>query len=108
MTLTRDSIAHSFNGYQSVYSAGGGAGYGGGGSGAALSIGSMLKQKWNNNPKGIRQPIGFGQLTGGGGAGGSYIAPSVIGGEISVNKDVPTARGQRKNGSVVVTYCQRS
>ena len=108
VTLTRDSIAHSFNGYQSVYSAGGGAGYGGGGSGAALSIGSMLKQKWNNNPKGVRQPVGFGQLTGGGGAGGSYIAPSVIGGELSVNKDVPTARGERKNGSVVVTFCQRS
>ena len=65
--LEYDSAGHNFNGYQSVYSAGGGAGYGGGGSGASTSAAAIiLTQKWNNNPNGIRQNVGFGQLGGGG------------------------------------------
>ena len=105
---TRNACAPNFTGYQSTYSAGGGAGYGGGGSGASVSIVAILKQKWDNNPKGVRQPVGFAHLSGGGGAGGSYIHPSVIGAEITANKDVPTGRGQRKSGSVAITYCKRS
>ena len=105
---TRAASAPQFTGYQSIYSGGGGAGYGGGGSGASVSITAILKQKWDNNPEGVRQPVGFGQLSGGGGAGGSYIHSSVIGAEITASKDVPTGRGQRKNGSVAVTFCKRS
>lgn len=108
VAYTHDGSAPNFTGYQSVHSAGGGAGYGGGGSGASVSITAILKQKWDNNPKGVRQPVGFGQISGGGGAGGSYIDSSVIGAEITASKDVPTGRGQRKNGSVAVTLCQRS
>ena len=105
---TAKASAPQFTGFQSIYSGGGGAGYGGGGSGASVSITAMLKQKWDNNPQGVRQPVGFGQLAGGGGAGGSYIHSSVIGAEITASKDVPTGRGQRKNGSVAITYCKRS
>ena len=108
MYYTAKASAPQFTGYQSIYSGGGGAGYGGGGSGASVSITAMLKQKWDNNPQGVRQPVGFGQLAGGGGAGGSYIHSSVIGAEITASKDVPTGRGQRKNGSVAITYCKRS
>ena len=107
--LTYDSAGHNFNGYQSVYSAGGGAGYGGGGSGASTSAAAIiLTQKWNNNPNGIRQNVGFGQLGGGGGAGGSYLAPDVTNVEVGLYKKVTTERGKRTNGSVVVSFCERS
>ena len=107
--LTYDSAGHNFNGYQSVYSAGGGAGYGGGGSGASTSAAAIiLTQKWNNNPNGIRQNVGFGQLGGGGGAGGSYLAPDVTNVEVGLYEKVTTERGKRTNGSVVVSFCERS
>lgn len=77
-------VAPYFNGAQIILSGGGGGGYGGGGSGAALSQSSItIAQKWNNNPKGIRQSISYVQLAGSGGAGGSYLAPQVMEGEIS-------------------------
>ena len=99
----------NWNGFQSVISAGGGAGYGGGGSGASTSaLGIILTQKWNNNPNGIRQNTDFGQLGGGGGAGGSYVAPAVSGGTISSAGNAPTARSARGNGHVKVTLCKRS
>lgn len=107
--LEYKSHGFNFNGYESVISAGGGAGYGGGGSGASTSsMGIILTQKWNNNPKGVRQNTDFGQLGGGGGAGGSYVAPGVSGGKIESAGNAPTARGQRKNGSVAVFLCKRS
>lgn len=77
-------VAPYFNGGQIIVSGGGGGGYGGGGSGAALSQSSItIAQKWNNNPKGIRQSISYVQLAGSGGAGGSYLAPRVMEGEMS-------------------------
>ena len=107
--LKYDSAGHNFNGYQSVYSAGGGAGYGGGGSGASSSSSAIvLTQKWNNNPKGLRQNVSFGQLGGGGGAGGSYVAPGVSGGTITSAGNAPTARSTRGNGYVKVTLCKRT
>ena len=107
--LTYDACGHNFNGYQSIYSAGGGAGYGGGGSGASTSAAAIiLSQKWNNNPKGLRQNVGFGQLGGAGGAGGSYVSPNVTGAEVGLSDQITTARGERKNGSVEVTFCKRS
>ena len=107
--LEYKSIGFNFNGYESVISAGGGAGYGGGGSGASSSSSAIvLTQKWNNNPSGIRQNVSFGQLGGGGGAGGSYVAPGVSGGAIESAGNAPTNRGLRGNGYVKVTLCQRT
>lgn len=107
--LEYSSIGHNFNGYQSVISAGGGAGYGGGGSGASTSASAIvLTQKWNNNPNGIRQNVGFAQFGGGGGAGGSYVAPGVSGSVIESAGNAPTARGARGNGYVKVTLCKRT
>lgn len=109
--LEYKSIGFNWNGYESVISAGGGAGYGGGGSGASTSaMGIVLTQKWNNNPQGLRQNTDFGQLGGGGGAGGSYVAPGVSGATIkSAGKEyVPTKSGTRGNGSVAVFLCKRS
>ena len=103
------NIGFNWNGYQSVISAGGGAGYGGGGSGASTSASAIvLTQKWNNNPEGIRQNTGFAQFGGGGGAGGSYVAPGVSGGSIESAGNAPTARGARGNGYVKVTLCKRT
>ena len=107
--LEYESIGFNFNGYESVISAGGGAGYGGGGSGASTSSSAIvLTQKWNNNPNGIRQNVGFAQFGGGGGAGGSYVAPGVSGGAIESAGNAPTDRGARGNGYVKVTLCQRT
>ena len=107
--LEYSSIGFNWNGYQSVISAGGGAGYGGGGSGASTSASAIvLTQKWNNNPDGLRQNTGFSQFGGGGGAGGSYVAPGVSGGSIESAGNAPTARGARGNGYVKVTLCKRT
>ena len=107
--LEYSSIGFNWNGYQSVISAGGGAGYGGGGSGASTSASAIvLTQKWNNNPDGLRQNTGFSQFGGGGGAGGSYVAPGVSGGSIESAGNAPTARGARGNGYVKVTLCTRT
>ncbi|MBF1678432.1 MAG: hypothetical protein HXO66_01980 [Rothia sp.] len=103
------NIGFNWNGYQSVISAGGGAGYGGGGSGASTSASAIvLTQKWNNNPDGIRQNTGFAQFGGGGGAGGSYVAPGVSGGTIGSAGNAPTQSGTRGNGYVKVFLCKRS
>jgi len=108
-SLKEEATRKSFNGYQTVVSAGGGAGYGGGGSGASSSSSAIvLTQKWNNNPKGLRQNVSFGQLGGGGGAGGSYVAPGVSGGTITSAGNAPTARSTRGNGYVKVTLCKRT
>ena len=107
--LEYSSIGFNWNGYQSVISAGGGAGYGGGGSGASTSASAIVvTQKWNNNPDGLRQNTGFSQFGGGGGAGGSYVAPGVAGGSIESAGNAPTARGARGNGYVKVTLCKRT
>ena len=107
--LEYSSIGFNFNGYESVISAGGGAGYGGGGSGASSSSSAIVvTQKWNNNPTGLRQNVSFGQLGGGGGAGGSYVAPGVSGGNITSAGNAPTARSTRGNGYVKVTLCKRT
>ena len=77
--LSYYQVAPYFNGAQIIVSGGGGGGYGGGGSGAALSQSAItIAQKWNNNPQGIRQSVSSAQVAGAGGAGGSYLAPSVI------------------------------
>lgn len=101
-------VAPYFNGGQIIVSGGGGGGYGGGGSGAALSQSSItIAQKWNNNPKGIRQSISYVQLAGSGGAGGSYLAPQVMEGEMSVafNNGHILAWGSYE-GEVSVYLCQ--
>lgn len=105
-------VAPFFNGAQIIVSGGGGGGYGGGGSGAALSQSSItIAQKWNNNPKGIRQSISYVQLAGSGGAGGSYLAPQVMEGEISNSNNVTSSEAfsgatYSHNGIVKVFLCQ--
>lgn len=100
-------IAPIFNGYQLIVSGGGGAGYGGGGSGAVRSLSAITTvQKWNNNPKGIRQSISHVQQAGAGGAGGSYIAPSVMEGEISSADNTHTGSWVPRDGSVTVYFCE--
>ena len=108
--LEYESIGFNWNGYQSVISAGGGAGYGGGGSGASTSASAIvLTQKWNNNPDGLRQNTGFSQFGGGGGAGGSYVAPGVSRGSIeSAGNAAKVVRGKRGNGYVKVFLCKRT
>ena len=105
-------VAPAFNGYQLIVSGAGGGGYGGGGSGAALSQSSItIAQKWNNNPKGVRQSTSYMQLAGSGGAGGSYLAPQVMEGEISSSNNAPSAeayssRPYPREGTVKVFLCQ--
>lgn len=90
-----------------MVSGGGGAGYGGGGSGAAQSVSSIvLTQKWLNSPTGVRQGIGYTMQGGAGGAGGSYIAPSVSEGTIVSAENAPQWMRERGNGSVTVTFCE--
>ena len=102
-------VAPFFNGAQIIVSGGGGGGYGGGGSGASTSASAIvLTQKWNNNPDGLRQNVGFSQFGGGGGAGGSYVAPGVSGGTIESAGNAPTQSGTRGNGYVKVTLCKRT
>jgi len=101
----------SFNGHQTVVSAGGGAGYGGGGSGAARALSSILTgEKWNGNtaPNGLRQNISYGIQAGAGGAGGSYLASNVINGAIESSGNGATGPGVRNPGSVEITFCKRS
>ena len=101
----------SFNGYQTVVSAGGGAGYGGGGSGAARGLSAIItSQKWNANeePTRYRQNVSALLQAGAGGAGGSYVAPSVTGGAIASANNVAKASGVRNPGYVKVYLCERS
>ena len=101
----------SFNGYQTVVSAGGGAGYGGGGSGAARGLSAIItSQKWNANeePTRYRQNVSALLQAGAGGAGGSYVAPSVTGGAIASANNAAKASGVRNPGYVKVYLCERS
>ena len=109
--LEVDSAKKSFNGYQGVVSAGGGAGYGGGGSGAARALSSILTgEKWNGNTAakgGVRQNVGALLQAGSGGAGGSYIAPAVSGGAITSANNGAHESGVRNPGYVKITLCER-
>ena len=101
----------SFNGYQTVVSAGGGAGYGGGGSGAARGLSAIItSQKWNANeePTRYRQNVSALLQAGAGGAGGSYVAPSVTGGAIASANNAAKQSGTRNPGYVKVYLCERS
>ena len=99
-------LAPYFNGAQVIVSGGGGGGYGGGGSGAALSQSAItIAQKWNNNPEGVRQSISSARLAGAGGAGGSYLAPSVIEGEISRANNVYMGSQYGAGGTATVYLC---
>ena len=109
--LQKDSTLKSFNGYQTVVSAGGGAGYGGGGSGAARGLSSIItSQKWNANPRSTRyrQDVSALLQAGAGGAGGSYVAPAVSGGAIASVNNGAHESGVRNPGYVKVTLCERS
>lgn len=105
-------VAPYFNGAQIIVSGGGGGGYGGGGSGAALSQSSItIAQKWNNNPKGVRQSTSYVQLAGSGGAGGSYLAPQVMEGEMltsgnAISNKVYNWATESQQGKVSVYLCQ--
>ena len=101
----------SFNGYQTVVSAGGGAGYGGGGSGAARGLSSIItSQKWNANeePTRYRQNVSALLQAGAGGAGGSYVSPTVPNGIIASANNAAKQSGVRNPGYVKVTLCTRS
>ena len=107
----KDYTLKSFNGYQTVVSAGGGAGYGGGGSGAARGLSSIItSQKWNANtlPTRYRQNVGALVQAGAGGAGGSYVAPSVPNGTIASANNAAKQSGVRNPGYVKVTLCERA
>lgn len=109
--LDKDSTLKSFNGYQTVVSAGGGAGYGGGGSGAARGLSSIItSQKWNANeePTRYRQNVSALLQAGAGGAGGSYVAPGVANGTIASANNAAKASGVRNPGYVKVYLCERS
>ena len=101
----------SFNGYQTVVSAGGGAGYGGGGSGAARGLSAIItSQKWNANeePTRYRQNVSALLQAGAGGAGGSYVAPSVPNGITASANNAAKQSGTRNPGYVKVYLCERS
>ena len=101
-----EDVAPYFNGAQIIVSGAGGGGYGGGGSGAALSQSAItIAQKWNNNPEGVRQSISSARLAGAGGAGGSYLAPSVIEGEISRANNVYMGSQYGAGGTATVYLC---
>ena len=109
--LDKDSTLKSFNGYQTVVSAGGGAGYGGGGSGAARGLSSIItSQKWNANeePTRYRQNVSALLQAGAGGAGGSFVAPGVTNGAIASANNAAKQSGVRNPGYVKVTLCERS
>ena len=109
--LDKDSTLKSFNGYQTVVSAGGGAGYGGGGSGAARGLSSIItSQKWNGNeePTRYRQNVSALLQAGAGGAGGSFVAPSVAEGTITSANNAAKQSGVRNPGYVKVTLCERA
>ena len=110
-SLDKDSTLKSFNGYQTVVSAGGGAGYGGGGSGAARALSSIItSQKWNANeePTRYRQNVSALLQAGAGGAGGSYVSPTVPNGIIASANNAAKQSGVRNPGYVKVTLCERS
>lgn len=105
--FSAEEIAAEFNGYQFAMSGGGGGGYGGGGSGAALALSAITTiQKWNNNPDGIRQSVSYLQFSGAGGAGGSYLSPRVIEGEISNSMNAMRTGINVHDGEAKVYLCE--
>lgn len=105
--FSAEEIAAEFNGYQFAMSGGGGGGYGGGGSGAALALSAITTiQKWNNNPNGIRQSVSYLQFSGAGGAGGSYLSPRVIEGELSNSMNSMRAGINVYEGEAKVYLCE--
>lgn len=105
--ISAEETAAEFNGYQFAMSGGGGGGYGGGGSGAALALSAITTiQKWNNNPDGIRQSVSYLQFSGAGGAGGSYLSPRVIQGEISNSMNARRAGLNIYEGEARVYLCE--
>ena len=54
----------------------------------------------------MRQGLGYTMQGGAGGAGGSYIAPSVSEGAIVSAENAPQWMRERGNGSVTVTFCE--
>lgn len=105
--ISAEETAAEFNGYQFAMSGGGGGGYGGGGSGAALALSAITTiQKWNNNPDGIRQSVSYLQFSGAGGAGGSYLSPRVIEGEISNSMNSMRAGINVYEGEAKVYLCE--
>jgi len=105
--FSAEETAAEFNGYQFAMSGGGGGGYGGGGSGAALALSAITTiQKWNNNPAGIRQSVSYLQFSGAGGAGGSYLSPRVIEGEISNSMNAMRTGINVHDGEAKVYLCE--
>lgn len=105
--FSAEETAAEFNGYQFAMSGGGGGGYGGGGSGAALALSAITTiQKWNNNPDGIRQSVSYLQFSGAGGAGGSYLSPRVIQGEISNSMNSMRGGINVHDGEAKVYLCE--
>lgn len=105
--FSAEETAAEFNGYQFAMSGGGGGGYGGGGSGAALALSAITTiQKWNNNPAGIRQSVSYVQFSGAGGAGGSYLSPRVIQGELSNSMNSMRAGINVYDGEAKVYLCE--
>lgn len=105
--FSAEETAAEFNGYQFAMSGGGGGGYGGGGSGAALALSAITTiQKWNNNPDGIRQSVSYLQFSGAGGAGGSYLSPRVIQGELSNSMNSMRAGINVYDGEAKVYLCE--
>lgn len=105
--FSAEETAAEFNGYQFAMSGGGGGGYGGGGSGAALALSAITTiQKWNNNPDGIRQSVSYLQFAGAGGAGGSYLSPRVIQGELSNSMNSMRAGINVYDGEAKVYLCE--
>lgn len=105
--FSAEETAAEFNGYQFAMSGGGGGGYGGGGSGAALALSAITTiQKWNNNPDGIRQSVSYLQFSGAGGAGGSYLSPRVIQGEISNSMNSMRGGINVQDGEAKVYLCE--
>lgn len=105
--FSAEETAAEFNGYQFAMSGGGGGGYGGGGSGAALALSAITTiQKWNNNPNGIRQSVSYLQFSGAGGAGGSYLSPRVIEGELSNSMNSMRAGINVYEGEAKVYLCE--
>lgn len=70
-----------------------------GGSGVVNAVSAIIiSQQWCNNPKNPRRAVGYVQQGGAGGAGGSYLAPSVRNGAIVGTKEGPAGPNVHVNG----------
>jgi hypothetical protein len=76
-----------------------------GGSGVVNAVSAIIiSQQWCNNPKNPRRAVGYVQQGGAGGAGGSYLAPSVRNGAIVGTKEAPAGPNVRVNGMAEVRF----